>query len=107
MRLKAGKHFVSDEIAAKARALGRKNLIVVDEEPEITRHSTAGPLTPDDVRLGRAGGILLVEQQQIEELEAEYEIPLTYQCQWCVEKRPSQAALDRHHAVSHPEFVGR
>lgn len=106
MRYRAGKHYVTEEVAAKARALGRRTLIVVDEEPEIVRGVGPGPLTPEDVRFGTTAGVRFKEQELVEELEAEYEIPLTYECQWCPEKRPSQAALDRHHKVKHPEFVG-
>ena len=106
MRLRPGKHHVSDEIAAKAIKANRKNLVVVgEEEPEIVQGVGPGPLTPDDVKLGTTAGVRLVEKEMAEELEAEYELPRIYECQWCPEKRPSQAALDRHHQVSHPEFV--
>ena len=83
-------------------------LVVLDEEPEILKGVGPGPLTPEDIKIGTTSGVRFPDVILEEELEAEYEIPLSYPCQWCSDgKFPSQAALDRHQKVNHPDLVRR
>lgn len=109
VRFKPGKHEVTEEIAAIVRTQARRNLLVFDIEPEIVSGAVAGPLTADDIKLGRTSSPRLPEQEMAAELEEEYDIPLTHPCHWCTSdtRFPSAAALARHQKVNHPEMAGR
>lgn len=109
VRYKAGKHEITEEMATFARLQGRRNLMVFDIEPEIVSGAVAGPLTPEDIKLGRTTTVQLREPEMAAELEEEYDIPLTHPCHWCTTdtRFPSAAALARHQKVNHPDMVGR
>ena len=105
LRFGPGVHEVSEEIAEKARATGRRSLVVCDEQPELADAREHGPLKPEDLERPfseRGVQLKVVPLPSPEPLpEDEYALPKDYPCPQCSAKFPSSGSRERHVEFHH------
>lgn len=99
---KTGKGYkVTQEVADAADATGYWWLqtFADDNEPVLDTDDPSGVLTLEDIKVGVHPGVKLsvVEGERVEPEWVDPEAPpLVHGCQWCPDRYPSTAALDRH-----------
>lgn len=98
----AGVHEVTDEVAACAQASGSPILFVTEVAPTIIRREQGdGPLTWDDIRVPKDGGVYIQTEEGVEEMPEDPGIPLDWPCGSCPAKFPSEGARNRHREFHH------
>lgn len=101
----AGKHEVSDDVAARAHEAGH---LVFAEEPAVIDADTEGTEADRAYRRRfKDGGIQIATAADVEavDVNAGNEVRSAYPCPLCPVSAPSQPALGRHMALHHGPAV--
>lgn len=106
MTFKPGLHWVDQTTVDFARRSGISTLLITDEPPRIARHVIEGPLAPE--HFDTPEGIVIAPDEGapvVAPAEPEPSVPLDFDCMWCPQRFPSEAARDRHVEFEHERQV--